>query len=80
MNDLIILKFWNAIAIFRLGVLSEYDISLQDFRHPMIFRQNVEESCMFQKIYGVGNINLQTKRSGILKKITNLVEYLKDIN
>jgi hypothetical protein len=40
------LRLWNAIANFRLGVLPEHDISLQDFRHPMIFRQNGEESCI----------------------------------
>ena len=46
-----------------IGV-SEHGILLQDFKHPLIFWQNIEESCTFQKIYGVGKVNLQTKCPG----------------
>jgi len=76
-------KYWNSgndVAIFRVGNVQEYGISLQDFKHPMIFRQNVEESCMFQKIHGVGKIKLQTKWSGRLEKNTNLVKNFKEMN
>jgi hypothetical protein len=44
------------------------DISLQGFKHPMIFWQNIEESCTFQKIFGVGKVNLQRKWSDRLEK------------
>ena len=56
-----------------------HGIPLHDFKHPMIFSQNVEESCMFQKLYGLVKVKPQTKWSGRLKK-TNLVENLKEIN
>jgi hypothetical protein len=46
-----------------IGV-SEHGISLQDFKHPLIFWQNIEEPCKLQKIYGVGKVNLQTKCPG----------------
>ena len=46
------------VAIFRVGVVSEHRNSLQHFKHPMIFWQNVKESCTFQKIYGVGIVKL----------------------
>ena len=39
-------------------------ISLQDFKHPLIFSQNVEESCTFQKIYGLGKDKLKIKWPG----------------
>jgi hypothetical protein len=64
-------KYWifgNDIAIFRVGDVPEYGISLQDFKHPMIFWQNVEESCTFQNIYDVGKVKLQTKWSGRFEK------------
>jgi hypothetical protein len=32
---------------FRVGVLLEASIALQDFEGALIFFQNVEESCMF---------------------------------
>ena len=48
----------NYVAIFRVGDVPEHDISLQDFKHPMIFWQNVEESCTFQKINGVAKVKL----------------------
>jgi hypothetical protein len=70
----------NDIAIFRVGNAPEHGIPLQDFKHPMIFWQNVEESCTFQKIYGVGKVKLQIKWPGRLAKNTNLVEILKEIN
>jgi len=70
----------NSIAIFSIGDVPEHGISLQDFKHPMIFWQNVEESCMFREIYGVGMVKLQIKWPGSLEKNTNLVENLKDIN
>ena len=47
-----------------LSDVPEHGISLQDFKHPMIFWQNIEEPCTFQKIYGVGKVNLQTKYPG----------------
>jgi hypothetical protein len=53
-------KYWNSgndIAIFRIGDVLEHGISLQDFKHPMIFWQNVEES--FQKIYGLQKVNFR---------------------
>jgi hypothetical protein len=34
----------------------DHGSSLQDFKHAMIFWQNVEESCTFQTIYGVGKV------------------------
>ena len=46
-----------------IGV-SEHGILLQDFKHPLIFWQNIEKPCTFQKIYGVGKVNLQTKCPG----------------
>ena len=49
------------------------------FKHHMILLQNVEESCTFQKIYGVLNVKLKTKWSGRHEN-TNLVENLKEIN
>jgi len=33
--------------ISRVGIVPEHDISLQEFKHPMIFWQNEEESCTF---------------------------------
>jgi hypothetical protein len=50
------------------------------FKHPLIFSQKVEESCTFQKIYGLGKVKLKIKWPGRLKKNTNLVENLKEIN
>ena len=53
-------------------------ISLQDFKHlQLIFSQNLEESCTFQKIYGLGKVKL---KPGRLEKNTNLVENVKEIN
>jgi hypothetical protein len=37
-------------------------------KYPMIFWQNVEESCTFQKIHGAGKVEIQTKWSGRLVK------------
>jgi hypothetical protein len=58
------IKYWisgHDVAIFRVGkVPADGGILLKDFKHPMIFEQNVEESCTFQKIYGVGKVILQT--------------------
>ena len=51
------------VAIFRVGDITEHGISLYDFKHPMIFLQNSDESCTFQKIYGVGKVKLRTKWS-----------------
>ena len=76
-------KFWipgNDVAIFRVWGVPEQGISLRDFKHHIIFWQNVEELCTFQKIYDVGKIKPQTKMPGRLKKNTNLVENLKEIN
>jgi hypothetical protein len=56
------------VAIFRIGNVPGHGIPLHDFKHPMIFSQNVEESCTFQKIYSVGKVKLQTKWPGRLKK------------
>ena len=55
-------EYWisgNDGAIFRVEVVAEHDISLQDFKHPMILWQNVEESCTFQKIYGMERLNFK---------------------
>ena len=63
--------YWNSgndVAIFRVEDVPEHGILLQDFKHPMIFWQNVEESCTFQKIYGAGKVKLQTKWPGRLEK------------
>ena len=49
------------IAIFGVGNIPEHGISLKYFKHAMIFWQNVDESCTFQKIYGVGKVKLQTE-------------------
>jgi hypothetical protein len=43
-----------------------HGIPLHDFKHPMTFSQNIEESCTFQKIYSVGKVKLQTKWPGRL--------------
>jgi hypothetical protein len=59
-----IYEYWisgNNIAIFRLGDVPEHGISLQDFKYPMIFWQNVQDSCTFQEIYSVGKVKLQKK-------------------
>jgi len=32
--------------------------TLQDFKHLIIFWQNIEQSCMLLKIYGVGKATL----------------------
>ena len=40
---------------------SNPSISLQDFKHPLIFSQNVEESCTLQKIYGLRKVKLKIK-------------------
>jgi hypothetical protein len=47
---------------------SELKISLHDFKYPLIFSQNVEESCTLQKIYGLGKIKLKIKWPGRLEK------------
>ena len=57
-------KYWNSgnsVAIFRVRDGTEHGISLQDFKHPMIFWQYVEESCTFQIVYGVRKAKFQTK-------------------
>ena len=72
-------KYWNSgndVAIFRVGSVPEHDISLQDLKHPMIFSQNVEESCTFEKIYGFWKVKLQTKWPVDSKKNINLEENL----
>ena len=63
MHDLINIEFpGDDRAIFRVGVFHSLAfISLQDIKHPLIFSQNVEESCMFQKIYGLRKVKLKTK-------------------
>ena len=43
----------NDVTIFRVGDVPEHGISIQDFKHPMIFWQYIEESCTYQKIYMV---------------------------
>jgi hypothetical protein len=43
-------------------------ISLQDFKHALIFWQNVEESCTFQKIYGLQKVKLKIKWPGRFEK------------
>jgi hypothetical protein len=53
---------WNSgndVAIFRVGDVPEHGISLQDFKHPMIFWMTVEETCTFQNKYGVRKDKLQ---------------------
>jgi hypothetical protein len=67
---------WDIVAIIRVGDVLKHGISLQDFKHPMLFWQNIEEWCTFEKIYGVGKIKLNTKWPYGLK-IWNLVENLK---
>jgi hypothetical protein len=45
-------KYWNSgndVAIFRIGEVLEHGISLQDFKHPMLFWQNVENHVRFRK-------------------------------
>ena len=44
--------------VVNIGVsdVPEHDISLQDFKHLMIFWENIEEPCNFQKIYVVGKV------------------------
>jgi hypothetical protein len=71
MHDLYILNFlgMNDHAIFRVDDFhSEPGISLQDFKYALIFWQNVEESCMFQTIYGVEKVKLKIKWQGMLEK------------
>ena len=55
------------VVIIGESDVPEHGISLQDFKHPMIFWQNIEEPYMFKKIYTVG------------KKYTNLVEIVKKL-
>jgi hypothetical protein len=64
-----------------MKTILKHGASLHDFKHAMIFRENVEESCTFQKIYTVGKVKPQTKWSIRLKKTNaNLGEnYLKKI-
>jgi hypothetical protein len=52
------------VVIIGVSDVPAHAISLQDFKHPMIFWENIEEPCNFQKIYGVGKVNLQTKCPG----------------
>ena len=54
----------NDGAIFRVGVVQE---------HPMIFWQNLEQSCMFQKMYDNGMVNFR-ENSKIYWKKTNSIE------
>ena len=54
-----------SLHFLRVGDVPAHGISLQ---HPMIYWQNVEESCTFQKIYGVGKVKLQRKWSDRLEK------------
>ena len=64
-------KYWisgDDVAIFRIGDVMEHGISLQDFKHPIIFWQNVEESCTCQEMYGVGKVKLLSKWSSRLEK------------
>jgi hypothetical protein len=64
-------KYWNSgndVAIFRIGEVLEHGISLQVFKHLMIFWQNVEKSCTLQKIYGVGKVKRKTNWPGWLQK------------
>jgi hypothetical protein len=42
------------VAIFRVGDVPEHGVLPHDFKHPMKLLLNVEESCMYPKIYGVG--------------------------
>ena len=42
--------------------------SLQDFKHGLIFWQNVEESWTFQKMYGLRKVKLKIKWPGRLEK------------
>jgi hypothetical protein len=51
-----------------VGVFHSLAISLQDFKHALIFLQNVEESCTFEKIYGLGKVELKIKWPGRLEK------------
>jgi hypothetical protein len=46
-------------AIFRVGVVQE---------HPMIFWQNLEQSCMFQKMYDNGMVNFRQNGQVYWKK------------
>ena len=49
-------KSGNNVAIFRVVGIPEHGISTA----TMIFWQNIEESCKFQKMYGVGKVKLHT--------------------
>ena len=46
-------------AIFRVGIVQE---------HPMIFWQNLEQSCMFQKMYDNGMVNFRQNGQVYWKK------------
>jgi len=61
---------WSSYFHSKLGYVLEHGISLQYFKHhmSMIFRQNVEESCTYQKIYGDRKVKVQIKWSWRLKK------------
>ena len=53
-------------AIFMEGEFPAYTIWLQVWMVPWYAeRTYIEESCMFQKIYGVGNVQRPTKWHGI---------------
>jgi hypothetical protein len=56
------------VVIIGVEDVPAHGISLQDFKHPIIFWQIVEESCTFQKIYRVGKVKLQTKWPGRFEK------------
>jgi hypothetical protein len=76
-------KYWisgNDVAIFREGDVPEHGISLQDFKHPMLFWQNIEELYTFQKMYGLERLNFRPNCQVDSKKNTNLVENLKEMN
>ena len=50
-------EYWNSgndVSNCSVGDVHEHGISLQDFKHPMIFWRSIEESCTFQKIYAIG--------------------------
>ena len=55
-------------AILRVGVFHSLAFHCKTNKHPLIFSQNVEESCTFQNIYGLGKVKLEIKWPGRLEK------------
>ena len=66
-------------AIFRVGVFHSLAFHCKT-KHPLIFSQNVEESCTFQKIYGLRKVKLKILIARQARENTKLVENVKEIN